>query len=92
MPDTGVCETKAAGPYKFIGLGAINVTKPYRFIWFGDIHGPDPYEFLGLGGFYFANTGIGQFPAPALLELDDTSVLPPPRTRVYSATRKKALS
>ncbi len=34
---TGVCEIKAAGPYKFLGFGGIHVTKPYKFMWFGDI-------------------------------------------------------
>ncbi len=38
--ETSVCEIKAAGPYKFIGLGAIDVAKPYEFPWFGDIDGP----------------------------------------------------
>ncbi len=39
---TGVCEIKAAGPYKFIRVGGIDVTKPYEFIWFGDIHAAKP--------------------------------------------------
>ncbi len=54
---TGVCEIKAAGPYKFIVFGGIDVTKPYKYVWFGDINARKPYEFLGSGGFYFANTG-----------------------------------
>ncbi len=40
---TGVCEIKAARPYGFIGIGAIDVTKPCKFIWFGDIDGPKTY-------------------------------------------------
>jgi hypothetical protein len=46
---------------KFIGSGAINVTKPYIFIWFGVIQGPKPYNFLWSGGFYFADTGVCPF-------------------------------
>ncbi len=57
LRDTGVCEIKAAGPYGFIGFGAMDVTKSFKFIWFGDIHGSKPYEFIRSGGFYFANTG-----------------------------------
>ncbi len=29
---TGVCEIKAAGPYKFIGFGGIDVTKSCEYI------------------------------------------------------------
>ncbi len=43
MRDPGVCEIKAAGPYKFTGFGTIDVTKPC------DIDGPKPYEFTGSG-------------------------------------------
>ncbi len=53
--ESGDCEMKSAGPYEFIGFGAINVTRHYDLIWFGDIGGPKP---LGSGGFSFANTGI----------------------------------
>ncbi len=42
--DTGACEIKAAGPHKFIGFGAIDVTKPYSFLWSGDVDGPKPNE------------------------------------------------
>jgi hypothetical protein len=34
-------------PYKFIGFGAVDVTKPCEFIWFGDSHGPKPCKFIG---------------------------------------------
>ncbi len=49
---------KAAGPYTFIGLGAIDIAKPYKCLCFGDIDGPKACDFIGSGGFYFANTGI----------------------------------
>ncbi len=67
---TGVCEGKAAGPYKFIGFGAIDISKPYKFIWLGDIDSPKAYEFMGSGGFYFANTDIScvQIPRRSILE------------------------
>ncbi len=32
--------------YKFIGFGALDVTKPHEYIGFGDIHGPKPYKFI----------------------------------------------
>ncbi len=48
--NTGVCEIKAAGPYKLIGFGVIDVTRPFEFIWFGDVDAPKLYEFKGSGG------------------------------------------
>ncbi len=49
--------------YRFIGFGAIDVTKPYKFIGFGDIHGPKPYEFIGFGDIQgpkpYKSTGFG---------------------------------
>ncbi len=57
LRNSGVCEIKAAGPYKFIGFGAMDVIKPYKSTWFGDIHGPEAYKFMGPGGVCFADTG-----------------------------------
>ena len=37
--------SSTVGPYKFIGLGGIDVTKPIKFIWFADMDAPKPYEF-----------------------------------------------
>ncbi len=61
---TVACEIKAAGPYKFIGFGGVDVTKPYKGIGFGDIDAPEPFEFTGSSGFYFANTGINPTDGP----------------------------
>ncbi len=36
-------------PYKFIGLGALDVTKPYKFIGFGAMDVTKPYKFIGFG-------------------------------------------
>ena len=36
-------------PYKFIGFGAIAITKPYKFIGFGAIAITKPYKFTGFG-------------------------------------------
>ncbi len=44
---TGVCEKKAAGPFKFIGFGGIDVTKLCKFTGFCVIDAPTPYEFIG---------------------------------------------
>ena len=39
----------AAGPYEFIGLGAMDVTKPYKFIGFRAMAVTKPYKFIGSG-------------------------------------------
>jgi hypothetical protein len=36
-------------PYKFIGFGAIDITKPYKFTGFGAIDITKPYKFIGCG-------------------------------------------
>ncbi len=35
-------QKRPSEPYRFIGFGAIDVTKLYKFIWFGDIDAPNP--------------------------------------------------
>ena len=37
--------SSTVGPYKFIGLRGIDVTRPFKFIWFADMDAPKPYEF-----------------------------------------------
>ncbi len=44
-PDPGV----NIFPCKFIGFGAIDITKPYKFIGFGAIAITNPYKFIGFG-------------------------------------------
>ncbi len=36
-------------PYKFMGFGAMDVTKPYKFIGFGAMDVTKPYKFIGFG-------------------------------------------
>ncbi len=47
-------------PYKFIGFGAMEVTKPYKFIWFGDIDGTKPYEFIRFLWAFISQTPVVQ--------------------------------
>ncbi len=42
--DRRVRNNRRARPCKFIGFGAIDVTKPHKFIWFGDIYGRKPHN------------------------------------------------
>ncbi len=35
--------------YKFIGFGAMYVTKPYKFTGFGAMQVTKPYKFIGFG-------------------------------------------
>ncbi len=39
----------APGPYKFMGFGAMDVTKPYNFTGFGAMDVTKPYEFIRFG-------------------------------------------
>ncbi len=65
--NTGACEIKTAGPYKFGVFRGIDVAKPCDFTWFGGIHGPKPSEFIGCGGLYLASAGITPSPAWLLM-------------------------
>jgi hypothetical protein len=55
-------------PCKFIGSGAMGVTKLYKFTRFGDSYGPKPYKFIGFGDSYcpkpYKFTGFGDSYGP----------------------------
>ncbi len=42
-------DKKGPKPYKFIGFGALYVTRPYKFIGFGALYVTRPYKFIGFG-------------------------------------------
>jgi hypothetical protein len=44
--------------YKFIGFGAVKVTKPFRLLWFGAMDVAKPCEFVGFGSWMSPNHAL----------------------------------